>query len=143
MDEITRRRITKDILALGITIVINSIMTTLCVAGDWLYGMVVFGLGLCPVFGGVFRSLVAWRKDLKFIIPGMIILDLFVFVPLISLTNDWIASTYMEGLYYGLIVSAIMGSTGIITALIRYGVERSKERRMGKINANTAHKVLI
>jgi hypothetical protein len=114
-------RIKKDLIALSVSIVVNCIITIPTAAiPDW--GIEVVGLFVAPIFGGIFRSIVAHKRDLFFIIPGMFILDCFVFVPLITFLNIW-GENYLMGLLFGAIAGSIMVLSSIVGLAIRYLIE--------------------
>ena len=116
-------RIKKDLLALALTVPVNLGVMALVLYLPWhSYPEIYWGWGICPLYGGILRSLLAHRFDLIFIIPAMAVLDAFVFVPLIS-----IADVY--GVFEGLVTAAVMVAASLVTLGIRSLVVRLKKKK--------------
>lgn len=119
-------RARKNTIALSVTIIMNFVICILVAAyasEDTLYWV---GLGLAPIFGGIFRSIVAYKKDVVKIIIITAVIDTFALVPLINYVwADW-GKEYLFGMLIGAIAAVIMMIAGFITLLIRHIIERKK-----------------
>lgn len=121
-------RIRRDIIGLSVPIVINCIIT-IPTALFSEFGIIYVGMIVAPIFGGIFRSLIAHKKDLLFIVPGMFILDCFIFVPLIGWISYWEFDYVGEGLRFGGGIGGIMIAASLIGLGIRFIIEYLQKKR--------------
>ncbi len=74
-----------DIIALASTIVFN------CVLSLFVSDLFLFGWFIAPLIGGIVRSLIAHKKDVRYIIGGIVLLDALVFVPIVIVITDGVS----------------------------------------------------
>ncbi len=126
------KRVKRDVIALSVSIVINCIIT-IPTSFTSEFGIIYAGMIVAPIFGGIFRSIVAHKRDLLFIVPGMFILDCFIFVPFIGRISYWLEDYVAEGLKFGAITGAIMVVASLIGFGIRYLLENRYVRHKDKV----------
>ncbi len=125
-------RVKRDVVALSVSIVVNCIITIPTALASSEFGIIYAGMIVAPIFGGIFRSLIAHKKDLLFIVPGMFLLDSFIFVPLIGLISYWEFDYVSEGLRFGGGIGGIMIAASLIGLGIRYMIEHLLDKRKAK-----------
>ena len=80
-------RTKKNTIALSVTIIVNLVVCFL-VAFKAEAAIYWVGLGFAPIFGGIFRSIVAFKKDVIPIILITATIDIFALVPLSNFVTD-------------------------------------------------------
>ena len=121
-------RARKNIIALSVTIVVNFTVCISIASSNAYEALYWVGLGFAPLFGGIFRSIVAFKRDVIPIIFITAVVDAFALIPLINFVWDEWASEYGFGLIIGAIAATIMMISGFITLLIRHIIERNMIR---------------
>jgi len=128
-------RIWRTVFAVGGSIIFNCILTILVgIFSDdtYYFGFVYVGLLVAPIIGGTVRSLFAYKKDLRFIIPSMFVLDVLVFVPLIYMLTKSV--DYQEGIERGLLTGLVQTLSGVLVLVIRLFVsEASKKHNLEEL----------
>ena len=116
-------RTKKNTIALSVTIIVNFVVCFLVAykAQDAIFWV---GLGFAPIFGGIFRSIVAFKKDVIPIILITATIDIFVLIPLINYVCDILTREYVSGMIVGAPAGLIMMITGFLTLAIRNKIER-------------------
>jgi hypothetical protein len=112
-----------DIIALSSTIVFNCVLniTVGLINQDVLP---YIGWFVSPIIGGAARSIIATKKHQIVIIPAMIVLDIFVFIPLVLvITGWWLDEGYLEAMFLGTIAAVVMTVASLVTLAIRFAVE--------------------
>jgi hypothetical protein len=118
-------RVKRNTIALSVTIIVNFVICVIVAikAYEALYWV---GLGFAPLFGGIFRSIVAFKKDVIPIIFITAVIDTFALVPLINYLWYDGTSDYLFGALMGAIAAVFMMIVGFITLLIRHIIEKKK-----------------
>lgn len=119
-------RFKKNTIALSTTIIVNFAVCILVASKANENVLYWVGLGFAPLFGGIFRSIVAFKKDVIPIILITAVIDTFALIPLINhVWDDW-TSEYLFGALIGAIAAVIMMISGFLTLAIRHIIERNR-----------------
>ena len=119
-------RAKKNTIALSVTIIVNFVVCFLVAYKTQDSAIYWVGLGFAPIFGGIFRSIVAFKKDVIPIIFITAAIDIFALIPLINYVCDILTREYVSGLIVGAPAGVIMMITGFLTLKIRNNIERDK-----------------
>lgn len=112
------KRFKRNLNALVVTVPINTVLMTILTIIDNYSLMMIFGWIICPVFGGIYRSLRSEKKDLLWMIPLMAVLDMFVIVPTM-LTLFWFMPFLDSALNMGSVAAGAMVAASLLSLGVR------------------------